>query len=200
MPSNALNKFHTSIVGAKVLLDFNAVATPASTDLKFVEQICLKAAIASAVGCWEGYLEAALREFVSKTRVLAQRRSWSLIAQFESIVDKLAADLNTPNWEKTRDLLITVTGMDPYASWVWSPKCTNPTDTKSIFDGILKVRHAFAHGFNVPGDVPGLSVPGVLDIVYSQEAIDCIVFFATKTDELLEHELMHRHDCKTGWS
>jgi len=200
MPSAALNKFHTSLTSAKVLMAFHSVATPASGDLKFVEQTCLKAAIAAAVGCWEGYLEAALREFVSKTRVLAQRRAWSLIAQFEFIVDKLAADLNTPNWDKTRDLLLTVTGMDPYASWVWSPKYANPTDTKTYFDGILKVRHAFAHGFNIPGDVPGLLVPGVLDTTYSQDALDCIMFFATKTDELLEHELMHRHDCKTGWT
>ncbi|TXT36921.1 MAG: hypothetical protein FD135_3936 [Comamonadaceae bacterium] len=200
MSSNALDKFNTTITGAKVLMTFNATASVASTDATFVEQTCFKAAIASAVGCWEGYLEAALREFVSKTRVLAQRRSWSLIAQFESIVDKLAAELNTPNWEKTRDLLITVTGMDPYASWVWLPKCTNPNDTKNFFDGILKVRHAFAHGFSVPVDVIGLTNPGVLDSGYTQDVLDCITFFATKTDELLAHELMHRHGCTTGWS
>ncbi|WP_409942772.1 HEPN domain-containing protein [Acidovorax sp.] len=200
MPSNALEKFNTTITSAKVLMAFNATPSTASADITFVEQTCLKAAIASSVGCWEGYLEAALREFVSKTRVLAQRRSWTLIAQFESIVDKLAADLNTPNWDKTRDLLITVSGMDPYASWVWSPKFSNPTDTKIFFDGILKVRHAFAHGFNVPPDVPGLIQPGVLNINYTEEVMECITFFATKTDDLLEHELMHRHGCTTGWS
>jgi RiboL-PSP-HEPN len=200
MTSAALVKFRTSFAGAEVLLSFNSTVTAASNDSIFVQQACLKAAIASAVGCWEGYLEAALREFVSKTRVLAQRRSWSLIAQFESIVDKLAADLNTPNWDKTRDLLITVTGMDPYASWVWSPKYTNPIDTKTFFDGVLKVRHAFAHGFNIPGDVNGLLTPGILDTAYSQDALACILFFATTTDALLEHELMHRHGCNTGWS
>ncbi|MEY4977839.1 MAG: hypothetical protein RLZZ352_109 [Pseudomonadota bacterium] len=200
MSSNALNKFNATIVSAKVLMSFNTTTSTASTDIAFVEQTCLKAAIASAVGCWEGYLEAALREFVSRTRVLAHRRSWTLIAQFESIVDKLAADLNTPNWEKTRDLLITVSGMDPYASWVWLPKFSNPNDTKIFFDGILKVRHAFAHGFSVPLDVQGLAQPGLLDIAYTQDVIECITFFATRTDALLEHELMHRHGCTTGWS
>lgn len=200
MASNALDKFNTSITSAKVLMTFSTATSTASNDAAFVEQTCLKAAIASAVGCWEGYLEAALREFVSKTRVLAQRRSWSLIAQFESIVDKLAAELNTPNWEKTRDLLITVTGMDPYASWVWSPKYLNPSDTKIFFDGILKVRHAFAHGFSVPVDVVGPTQAGVLDSLYTSDVLDCITFFATRTDELLEHELMHRHGCTTGWS
>lgn len=200
MPSNALGKFSSTITGSKVLLTFNATVSAASADKLFVEQTCMKAAIASAVGCWEGYLEGALREFVSRTRVLAHRRSWSLIAQFESIVDKLASELNTPNWDKARDLLITVTGMDPYASWVWSPRFSNPTDTKTFLDGILKVRHAFAHGFSVPVDIVGPLQPGLLDSGYSQDVLDCIVFFATKTDELLEHELMHRHGCPTGWS
>ena len=200
MSSHALNKFNISITGAKVLMAFNTTASTASTDPNFIEQNCLKAAIACAVGCWEGYLEAALREFVSRTRVLAQRRSWTLIAQFESIVDKLAAELNTPNWDKTRDLLITVTGMDPYASWVWIPKFSNPTDTKNFFDGILKVRHAFAHGFSVPVDVAGLTHPGVLNATYTLEVLECITFFATKTDELLEYELQHRHSCVSGWS
>ncbi len=200
MASIALTKFESSLVSAKILLEFNATATTACTDPKTVEQTCLKASVASAVGSWEGYLEGAIREFVSKTRVNAHRRAWTLIVQFESLVDKLAADLNTPNWEKARDLLIVVTGMDPYSSWIWAPKFTNPVDTRAHFDGILKVRHAFAHGFNVPGDVSGLAVPGVLDIPYSTEAIECVRFFASKTDELLEHELMHRHGCPTGWN
>jgi hypothetical protein len=160
----------------------------------------MQASIAAAVGCWEGYLEAVLREFVSKTRVLAHRRAWSLIAQFESIVDKLVSDLHTPNWEKTRDLVITVTGMDPYASWVWTPTYLNPTDTRNFFEGVLKVRHAFAHGFRVPRDVIGPLIPGELDIAYSQNALACLRFFAQKTDGLLEHELIHRHNCSTGWS
>lgn len=200
MPSNAFNKFKASIVAAKVLHQFNSTASTACSDSNFVQQTCLKAAIAASVGCWEGYFEAALREFVSKTRVLNPKRSWSLFVQFESMVDKLASELNTPNWDKTRDLLITVTGLDPYASWVWSPKFTNTTDTKTFFDGVLKVRHAFAHGFNVPADVPGLLTPGILNTAYSDDALLCITFFATKTDALLEHELMHRHDCKTGWT
>jgi len=58
------------------------------------------------------YLEDVLKEFVSKTRVQAQRRAWTLIVQFESLVQKLTAELNTPSWEKARELII-ITGMDP---------------------------------------------------------------------------------------
>jgi hypothetical protein len=200
MSSNALAKFQNSRVGADVL-KFN-VGTPSQAcfDQQFVDQTCLKAAVALAVGCWEGYIEGALREFVSKTRVQTHRKAWGLIAQFETIVDKMASDLNTPNWDKTRELLIMLTGMDPYASWVWTPKFMNQTDTKLFFDGVMGVRHAFAHGFPIPSNVMGLVVPGVLDIAYVDDAIACISFFATTTDQLLEHELTHRHGCLAGWS
>jgi hypothetical protein len=200
MPSIALVKFHAARVGADVLKTHAGIVSTACPDPHFVDQTCFKASVALAVGCWEGYIEGALREFVSKTRVQAHRKAWGLIAQFETIVDKMASELNTPSWEKARELLITLTGMDPFASWVFTPKFTNQNDTKLFFDGVMSVRHAFAHGFSIPQTLQGLSTPGVLDIAYVQDALNCIQFFAEKTDSLLEHELTHRHGCQSGWS
>ncbi|WP_145986780.1 hypothetical protein [Burkholderia sp. MSMB617WGS] len=200
MPSSALTKFRATHTGAMVLKSHAGTSSAACADQPFVDQTCLKAAIALAVGCWEGYIEGALREFVSRTRVQAHRKAWGLIAQFETIVDKMAADLNTPSWEKARELLMTATGMDPYSSWIWAPKFTNQTDTKVFFDGIMSVRHAFAHGFSIPANVPGLAVPGMLDMAYVDDALSCLEFFARTTDELLEHELTHRHGCHSGWN
>ncbi|BCM06714.1 hypothetical protein ACI2S5_00710 [Ralstonia nicotianae] len=200
MPSSALAKFHAAHIGAIVLKSHAGTPSAACSDQAFVDQTCFKATIALAVGCWEGYIEGALREFVSRTRVQAHRKAWGLIAQFETIVDKMAADLNTPNWDKARELLITATGMDPYSSWIWAPKFTNQTDTKLFFDGIMSVRHAFAHGFSIPANVPGLAVPGALDMSYVDAALNCLEFFATKTDDLLEYELTHRHGCHSGWN
>lgn len=200
MASAALAKFDSSVLGANVLAGFCGSASAASPSQPFTDDCLLRAAVAQAVGCWEGYLEGVLREFVSKTRVQAQRRSWTLIVQFEALVDRMAADLNTPNWDKSRELIINVTGMDPYPSWIWGPKFANQTDTKAYFDGILKVRHSFAHGFSVPTDIPGPAVPGVLDAAYVNEAVTCLRFFATKVDDLLKHELTHRHSCATGWN
>lgn len=200
MPSTALSKYYAARVGAEVLRSSAGGPSAACGDQAFVDQTCFKASIALAVGCWEGYVEGALREFVSKTRVQQHRKAWGLIAQFEIIVDKMASELNTPNWDKTRDLFYSLTGMDPYASWVWSPKYSNQTDTKLFFDGVMSVRHAFAHGFAIPANVPGLAVPGALDLAYVNDAIACIDFFAVTTDALLEHELTHRHGCQTGWN
>jgi hypothetical protein len=200
MSSNALTKFQSTRIGAEVLKSHCGTPSVACPDQNFVDQTCLRAAVSQGVGCWEGYIEAALREFVSKTRVQAHRKAWGLIAQFETIVDKMASDLNTPNWDKTRDLLITLTGMDPYASWVFAPDFQNQNDTKIFFDGVMSVRHSFAHGFPTPLTVPGLAVPGVLDVPYVEKALNCIKFFAEKTDQLLEYELTHRHGCVAGWS
>lgn len=200
MASIALNKFNSMSIGASVLKGQAGSVSLATQDQVFIDQTVRKAAIAFAVGCWEGYIEAAIREFVSKVRVQTNRKSWSLIAQFEVMVDKKASSLNTPNWEQTRNFLIEVTGMDPYSSWVWAPTFSNQIDTKSFFDGIMSVRHAFAHGFSIPAGIVGPATPGMLDGGYVDDAIRCIEFFASKTDELLEYELMHRHGCLAGWS
>jgi len=188
------------MVGAGVLSSFAGVPSATGLAQAEVDQVCRKAAIANAVGCWEGYLEAVLREFVSKVRVQTNRRSWTLVVQYEAIVDKMASELNTPSWEKAREIILVVTGMDPYASWVWTPKFGSQNDTKNFFDGVMKVRHAFAHGFRVPTIVPGVVVPGVLDAAYVQDVFDCVKFFADGTDALLEHELTHRHSCAAGWA
>jgi len=200
MSSAALNKFQASLVGARVLASFHGEVSTVSSNQIFTDQCLLKAAIAQAVGCWEGYIEAALPEFVSKTRVQAHRKAWTLIVQFESLVSKLSNELNTPNWDKCRDLIVNVTGMDPYGSWIWTPRFLNQTDTKSFFNGILDVRHSFAHGFAVPMGVPGPLMPGQLDPAYLIDSISCLEHFATITDSLLEHELTHRHGCTTGWN
>ena len=121
MSSASLTKYRKAAVGAEVLGSFAGFSSAISPSQQFTDQSLLKGAVALAVGCWEGYLEEVLKEFVSRTRVQAQRRAWTLIVQFEAIVQKLTADLNTPNWEKSRELILNITGMDPYASWIWPP-------------------------------------------------------------------------------
>ncbi len=200
MSSVALTKFNTMLLGGKILQSQAGSPSTATTDQVLIDQTFYKAAVALGVGCWEGYIEAALREFVAKVRLQAHRRNWTMISIFEAMVDAKASNLNTPNWEQSRALLIEVTGMDPYASWSWAPKFTNQNDTKQYFDGIMKVRHAFAHGFAVPNDVPGVTAPGILDDNYVTDALSCLEFFAITTEGLLEYELLHRHTCVSGWN
>ncbi len=200
MPSMAKSKFDANSVGSKVLRHCVSATSPVCSDPNLVRQICLGASVAHAVGCWEGYIEAVLREFVAKVRVQSNRKIWTLISQFEAIVDRMAGGLNTPSWDNVRSLLVDIAGLDPYSAWVWPTLFSNPTDTKLFFEGILKVRHSFAHGFPIPHDVSGLTTPGSLDETYVDNAISCIEFFVSTTDQLLEHELKHRHSCMPGWN
>ncbi|HEU4775777.1 MAG TPA: hypothetical protein VFS95_03065, partial [Telluria sp.] len=137
---------------------------------------------------------------VSKTRVQAHRRAWTLIVQFESLVEKLTGELNTPSWEKARDLILNITGMAPYSSWIWRPRFSTQNDTQMFLKGIMEVRHSFAHGFNTPSNIPGLRSPGQLDPQYVLDVFSCLEFFVATTDSLLEHELTHRHGCNSGWA
>lgn len=200
MDSAAMTKYRASVVGAQVLASFSGAASGVSPNQQFTDQALMRSAVAHAVGCWEGYLEEVLKEFVSKTRVQAHRRAWTLIVQFESLVHKLTGDLNTPNWEKARELIVNVTGMDPYGSWIWAPRFTNQNDTQAFLKGVMDVRHSFAHGYATPPNAPGLPAPGVLDAGYVADVIACLTFLATTTDGLLEHELTHRHACIGGWA
>ena len=200
MPSLAHARLKKSMTGARVLTSFVNSPSAASNDQILIDQTCMKASIAHAVGSWEGYIEAVLKEFVAKTRINANRRGWALIAQFEIVVDKMASELNTPSWEKVRDLIIWITGVDPYVSWVFPPTFTTQQDSKEFFEGVMKVRHAFAHGFSVPTDIRALATPGMLDNAYVNLAFTFIDDMANKTDMLLEHELANRHACQTGWN
>lgn len=200
MSSAANSKYQQSIIGTRILSSFYGTTSPACADQQNINQECLKAAIAHIVGCWEGYVEAVIQEFVAKTRIQANARAWPLIVQFEAMVQNAAKELNTPNWDRTRNLLILISGVDPYASWIWAPKFTNQQDTKEFFDGIMNVRHAFAHGFTVPSNIKGLSATGSLDLNYINDTINFFAFMVDIIDQLLEHELHHKHNCRSGWN
>lgn len=198
MPSLAHGKFSESLEQAYILVGLSTNSTQSIFSAQKTELACLQAAIACSVGCWEGYIENALKEFVSKTK-LGIRRPWQLIAQFEYIVEKITAELNTPSWDKVRETMLTVAGIDPNPAWTFTPFFQNQQTTKDFFDGIMKVRHSFAHGFSVPHGIPGVVTPGMLDQNYAITALSCIAYMAHKTDKLLEHELIYRHNQPAGW-
>lgn len=141
-----------------------------------------------------------MKEFVGKTRLQAHRRAWTLIVQFESLVEKMTGEPNTPRWEKARELILNITGMDPYSSWIWRPRFTSQNDTQAFVKGIMDVRHSFAHGFATPTSVAGLLTLGQLDAQYVTDVFSCLEFLVCTTDTLLQHELTHRHGCNTGWA
>ncbi|WP_447829994.1 hypothetical protein [Aeromonas salmonicida] len=196
MPSNALNSLTSSIIQAKILCEFYSHTNTASKNKIEIEGACLNASIACAIGILEGYIENVLVEFVEKSK--PPKKPWGLTTQFEYIVKKMTSDLNTPSWEKVRELVISVSGIDPISGWTYTPHFMSIQASKEFFDDALKVRHSFAHGFKTPINITG-SASGLVDKQYSDLLICFIEKMSLETDKLLEHELKVKYGRQHGW-
>ncbi len=113
-------------------------------------QVYYHAALAAYVAAWNAYISNLVRDFYDvigdpsnskfdAIQTLAKRAAESTLTRF-----------NTPNSENTRNLLIQCTGYDPIDNWVWSHRGMAGLQVRARLNEILRVRHSFAHGFDMP--------------------------------------------------
>ncbi|WP_145682024.1 HEPN domain-containing protein [Azospirillum brasilense] len=110
----------------------------------------LHAALAAYVAGWDAYLKQVTKEFVQKIYNPHDVEFASLHSILEPMTEQKLKKFNTPNWDNSRDLLISCTGYDPIADWVWRAAQFNRQQSQDFLNQILKVRHSFAHGFSIP--------------------------------------------------
>lgn len=110
----------------------------------------LHAALATYVAGWDSYLNQVTTEFVQKIANPTDAGYVSLYSLIKPIIDQKLKKFNTPNWENSRELLVSCTGYDPISDWAWRKAQLNRQQSQDFLNGILKVRHSFAHGFAIP--------------------------------------------------
>lgn len=110
----------------------------------------LHAALASAVSAWEGYVESITLEAIDAVATGASQDVLLLTSLLRTEAKRSIEKFNTPNAENCRDLLFRFTGFDafPYMS---SRRIGLQANLARVrLNEILRVRHAFAHGFPIP--------------------------------------------------
>lgn len=108
------------------------------------------ASLAAHVAAWDAFLNELMNDFFAATANPAVGPFDSMHSIGVAHAARLAERFNTPNWENSRNLLLSATGYDPMPDWVWPARKMNVQQVKERLNEILRVRHSFAHGFPVP--------------------------------------------------
>lgn len=113
-------------------------------------QVYYHAALAAYVAAWEAYVNNLVRDFYTVIAHPFDRRFQSIYTIAQQTAKNALERFNTPNWENTRGLFVEYTGYDPIADWVWPRRGVTNLQVHERLNEILRVRHSFAHGFDMP--------------------------------------------------
>ena len=108
-------------------------------------QVYYHAALTAYVAAWNVYIRNLVRDFYD---VIPNSSPVYAIAR--QAAERATERFNTPNWENTQKLLEHCTGHDPINDWIWSRRGMNSFQVRERLNEILRVRHSFAHGFDMP--------------------------------------------------
>lgn len=145
MPSPALSTYTTSVHRIQTLRR-TATDKRGHPMLHNDEiQVHYHAALTAYVAAWNIYIKNLVRDFYD---VIPNASPIYVIAQ--QAADRASERFNTPNWENTQKFLKDCTGYDPINDWIWSRRGMNGFQVRERLNEILRVRHSFAHGFDMP--------------------------------------------------
>ena len=115
-----------------------------------------RAMVVLTVAAWQAFLQDAAR-VASEILKPEQGEPQGGYRVLRALLLQNINTFSTPNAENTRDLLLHV-GFDPWPAWHWveGPVHLDPDHVRTRLNAWLRVRHAIAHGDDLP-DVPMLA-------------------------------------------
>ena len=108
-------------------------------------QVYYHAALAAYVAAWNAYIKNIVYDFYDVIP-----NSSPIYAVARQAVERSTERFNTPNWENTQKFLEQGTRYDSINDWVWSQREMSGLQVSVRLNEILRVRHSFAHGFDIP--------------------------------------------------
>ena len=149
MPSPAAQKYDLAVGRAMLLhgIGFDENQRKFSFGEK---QAIRHACLAGLVAAWDGYVNNIIKDFQDSISNPLDTRFASLHSVAKELTSQRLSRFNTPNWDKSRELLVLCTGYDPIADWIWARRRMGRSEVQARLNETLKVWHSFAHGFELP--------------------------------------------------
>jgi len=200
MPSPARHKY---LAGARKALILREVASRllrrvSPSDWK---QVCYHASLAASVAAWDAYIKEIIANFFDVTADPLTLRFNSVHTLARQSARSASGRFNTPDWEKSRNLLMQQTGYDPYSDWAWTVRGWTAQVVRNRLDEILKVRHSFAHGFALPAltwtQLPSGRIRLAASALRENEAF--FAFLVRVTDKGISKHIHAAYGVATGW-
>jgi len=139
-------------------------------------QVYYHAALTGYVATWNAYIDNLVRDFYDVIADAANPKFDAIHTLAMSMTENALARFNTPNWENVRNLLNQYTGYDPINDWGVSQVSMNLEQVHQRLNEILRVRHSFAHGSDMPAYVWTQSSSGRIRLT-SKSIQETEVFF-----------------------
>jgi hypothetical protein len=200
MPSPAAFSFSASLQKARILSSFagDARLRPLSTD---TAQICLHAALATYVASWDSYIKKLVIEFYSETSDPLSPSFFSFHTLLKSLMETASERLNTPNAENARNFLILYTGYDPIGDWIWPRRNMGGLDVRLRLNEIFRIRHSFAHGFQMPAFNWNTSRSGQarLTAAIIRDIDSFFINLVKRTDRGMKTHIMTSYNLENNW-